>query len=143
MLDLSPIKLIVIVVVILVVLGPDKLPDVARQAGQAWHTLRNLQSKIESEVREAVPDLPSSSDIVRMARNPVGLLNSLADKATQDDTAAVSEVDLDADRAAETTTMDDVLAEPDDAKLPPASHMPVSRRKFSDAPLSPPDPTLN
>ena len=83
MFSLSPIKILVIVAVILVVLGPDKLPQVARQIGQAWRSLRTLQAKIESEVREVVPDLPTSADIARFARSPVNLLNSLADKVTE------------------------------------------------------------
>lgn len=82
MLSLSPIKLVVILAVILVVLGPDKLPDVARQLGGAWRSLREWQAKIEKEVREVVPDLPSSQDIVRMARSPVNMLNQLADRVS-------------------------------------------------------------
>ncbi len=83
MFSLSPIKILIIVAVILVVMGPDKLPEVAKTLGNAWNSLRSLREKIESEVREVVPDLPSGSDIVRMARNPVNILNSLADRATE------------------------------------------------------------
>ena len=81
MFSLSPIKILIIVVVILVVLGPDKLPEVSHQLGTAWKKLRTLQQKIEGEVREVVPDLPTSADIVRIARSPMNLLNSLADRA--------------------------------------------------------------
>jgi TatA/E family protein of Tat protein translocase len=79
-LSLSPIKLIVIIAVILVVLGPDKLPEVSHQIGSAWRSLKEWQTKIEKEVRDVVPDLPSTADIARIARSPVNLLNSLADR---------------------------------------------------------------
>jgi sec-independent protein translocase protein TatB len=80
-LGLSPVRLLIIVVVALIVLGPDKLPQVAKQAGSMWHALRSLQQRVEDEIREVAPDLPRSSDLVRYARSPVSLLNQLADKA--------------------------------------------------------------
>ncbi len=36
MLDLGPTKLLVIFIVVVVLLGPDKLPQVARQLGNGW-----------------------------------------------------------------------------------------------------------
>ena len=81
MLRAEPRRLLIIVVVALIVLGPDKLPQVAKQAGALWHSLRNLQQRVEDEIRQVAPDLPRSSDLVRYARSPVALLNQLADKA--------------------------------------------------------------
>ena len=80
MLSLSPIKILVIVAVIMLLLGPDKLPEVARKLGSSWRALRQLQERIESEVRQAVPDLPSAADLARIARSPVNLLNELANR---------------------------------------------------------------
>lgn len=77
---LSPFKLMVIAAVIMLLMGPDKLPEVAHKLGAAWRTLKNLQQRVESEVREALPDLPSTSDLARIARSPVNLLNQLADR---------------------------------------------------------------
>ena len=68
----------VIVAVILLLLGPDKLPEVAHKLGSSWRALKRIQERVESEVREALPDLPSTGDIARMARSPVNLLNQLA-----------------------------------------------------------------
>ena len=153
MFDLSPIKILIIVVVILVVLGPDKLPEVARQAGQAWHSLKNLQSKIESEVRDAVPDLPSTSDIARRARNPVGLLNSLADRATAADEEATNAAAAAAHEApvgagspeGESEPQPEILVEPDSiVDLPPrASQVIPPRRATTDVATAPPDASLN
>lgn len=81
MLDLSPLKLMIIVAVILLVMGPDKLPEVAHKLGAGWRALKDLQRRVEAEVREAIPDLPSTGDIARFARSPVNLLNQLADRA--------------------------------------------------------------
>lgn len=81
MLSLSPMKLFVIVAIVVVLLGPDKLPDVAHRMGKAWQSLRNLQHRVESELRQSVPDLPSSGDIARIVRRPMSVLNDLADRA--------------------------------------------------------------
>jgi sec-independent protein translocase protein TatB len=86
-LGLSPFRLLIVAVVALIVLGPDKLPQVAKQAGVFWHSLRSLSQRVEDEIREVAPDLPRSSDLVRYARSPVSLLNQLADKAKADATA--------------------------------------------------------
>ena len=70
-----------IIAVALLLLGPDKLPEVAAKLGSAWSSLKNIQKKIESEVRQVVPDLPSTGDIARIARNPVNMLNKLAEQS--------------------------------------------------------------
>jgi TatA/E family protein of Tat protein translocase len=87
MLDLGPTKLLVIFVVIVVLLGPDKLPQVARQLGSGWRRLRQLQERMEAELRETVPDLPSTQEIARFARSPTALLSRLSD-LTQEEPVA-------------------------------------------------------
>jgi sec-independent protein translocase protein TatB len=78
MLNLDPGKLLIIAVVAIVLLGPDKLPQVARQVGAAWRTFNEFRHRMESEVRSSIPDLPSSHDIARLARSPAALLNHLS-----------------------------------------------------------------
>ena len=80
MLDLSPTKLLIIFVVVVVLLGPKRLPEVARQLGAGWRKLRELHLQVDRELRQSLPDLPSSRDIVRFARSPVSLLDQLADR---------------------------------------------------------------
>lgn len=82
MLSLSPMKIFIIVAVVVILLGPDKLPEVAHKLGSTWQSLRRFQQRVEDEVRGSLPDLPSTGDIARMARNPVTMLNQLADRAT-------------------------------------------------------------
>src|ERR1700685_1465605 len=80
MLSLSPAKLLVILVIALIVLGPEKLPQVARQIGAAWHDLRQWRSRIESEVRGAFPDLPPTHEVANIVRSPLAFLDRLADE---------------------------------------------------------------
>jgi len=80
MLSISPAKILVILVVALLVLGPDKLPGVARQIGAAWHDLRKLRTRLETEVRGAFPDLPSPQQVAQAVRSPLSYLDGLADK---------------------------------------------------------------
>src|SRR5579862_5905580 len=79
MLSLSPVKILIVLVVGLVLLGPDKLPQVARQLGAAWRAFRQFHERMEAEIRQTIPDLPSTGEIARFARSPVALLNRLAD----------------------------------------------------------------
>jgi Tat protein translocase TatB subunit len=56
-------ELLVILVVALVVLGPTKLPDAARQAGKLMGELRRLSSGFQAELRDAMNDpAPSYRD---------------------------------------------------------------------------------
>ena len=59
MLSLSPIKLLLVAAVIMLLMGPDKLPEMAHRIGSSWRALKRLQERMESEVREAIPDLLS------------------------------------------------------------------------------------
>ncbi len=76
---LSPAKLLVILVVAVVVLGPDKLPMVAKQIGGFWGDFRRFRGKLESEVRGNFPDLPPTDTIHQAVRSPLSFLNNLAD----------------------------------------------------------------
>jgi Sec-independent protein translocase protein TatA len=78
MFSLNPEKLFIVFIVAMVLLGPDKLPKLARQMATGWAKVKAFQQRMESEVRVTMPDLPSSRDIARMARSPVAYLNSMA-----------------------------------------------------------------
>ncbi len=80
MLSLSPAKLLVILVIALIVLGPEKLPQMARQIGAAWHDLRGWRSRIESEVRGTFPNLPPTHEVAQAVRSPLAFLDRLADE---------------------------------------------------------------
>lgn len=78
MLDLSPVKILIVLVVAMVLLGPDKLPKVARQLGAGWRRFQDFREQLDRDIREQVPDLPSSHEIARYARSPSALLERLA-----------------------------------------------------------------
>ena len=80
MLSLSPAKLLVLLVVALIVLGPDKLPSVARHLGAAWGDLRRFRARLESDVRGAFPDLPATHEVAQAVRSPLAFLDRLADE---------------------------------------------------------------
>jgi TatA/E family protein of Tat protein translocase len=80
MLSLSPAKLLVLLVIALIVLGPEKLPQVARQLGAAWGDLRRFRSRLESDVRGAFPDLPATHEVAQAVRSPLAFLDRLADE---------------------------------------------------------------
>ncbi|HEY5026733.1 MAG TPA: twin-arginine translocase TatA/TatE family subunit [Acidimicrobiales bacterium] len=80
MLSLSPAKLLVILVIALIVLGPEKLPQMARQIGAAWHDLRQWRARIETEVRGTFPNLPPTHEVAQAVRSPLAFLDRLADE---------------------------------------------------------------
>lgn len=79
MVFLSPAKVLVILVVALIVLGPDKLPKMARQIGGLWGDFRRFRQRFESDVRGSFPDLPSTEQIAHAVRSPISFLDTLAD----------------------------------------------------------------
>jgi len=85
---LSPAKVLVILVVALVVLGPDKLPKVARQIGSLWSDFRRFRQRLESDVRGSFPDLPSPERIAQAVRSPISFLDDLADTHGTENEAA-------------------------------------------------------
>jgi sec-independent protein translocase protein TatB len=93
MLDLSPVKILVVLVVALIVLGPDKLPQMARQLGAAWGDLRRFRTRLESDVRGAFPDLPATHEVAQAVRSPLAFLDRLADEHEKSQSTAAGESD--------------------------------------------------
>ena len=56
MFNISATELLVIAVVALLVLGPDKLPDAMRKLGRATKELKRITSGFEAELRDALSD---------------------------------------------------------------------------------------
>jgi TatA/E family protein of Tat protein translocase len=52
--DITPLKILIILLVALVVLGPERLPTLARQVARGWGDFRRFRDRVESEVRETV-----------------------------------------------------------------------------------------
>jgi sec-independent protein translocase protein TatA len=59
--SLGPAEVLVILVIALLVFGPNKMPEVARQAGKAFQELRRVQQHLRSEISGAMSDLDGSA----------------------------------------------------------------------------------
>jgi sec-independent protein translocase protein TatB len=69
--NLSGSEIIIILIIALVVLGPDKLPDAMRRAGRTWGELKKLSSGFQEEVRkgfeEPANEVKQTANAVRKA----------------------------------------------------------------------------
>ena len=66
-------ELLVIFFVALIVLGPNKLPEAARQVGRAVNELRRISGGFQREIREAMKEpLASVDEFKRAATEPFG-----------------------------------------------------------------------
>ena len=54
--SLGPAEILVILVVALLVFGPNKMPDVARQAGKAFREFRRVQHHLRNEISGAMSE---------------------------------------------------------------------------------------
>jgi Sec-independent protein translocase protein TatA len=100
---LDPEKLLVVLALALIVIGPDRLPKLSRQLGSYWRMLGELRGHLEGEVRAALPDLrgalPDRGDLPSIPQNPRASVSAFVadlvreeshDKAADDELAAVS-----------------------------------------------------
>ena len=71
----SPEKLLVILAVAMVVVGPDKLPKLAGQIGALWRDLQKWRERMEREARGVFPDLPPLDTIGQAVRSPLSYLD--------------------------------------------------------------------
>lgn len=70
MLNISPEKLLLLLLIALVVLGPNRLPQAARTIGKTVANLRRLSGSFQTEVREA---LAEPHDALKGAVSDLGL----------------------------------------------------------------------
>ena len=166
MLNLDPGKLLVIGIVAIILLGPDRLPQVARQVGGAWRAFNEFRHRMETQVRETMPDLPDTSEIARLARSPSALLNHLSNMASDEEpdgsfqppdlqaesahADAVADANGTAPAAARTDEETDDHAAPAQGPAPalPSTPAPIHVERPTRAPkpsgvVVPGDPTLN
>ena len=71
--SLGPAEILVVLVVALLVFGPNKMPEIARQVGKGFREFKRVQQHLQSELRDVVSefDAPSSS---APAADPVPML---------------------------------------------------------------------
>jgi sec-independent protein translocase protein TatB len=78
MLSLDPAKLLLIAVVALVVLGPDKLPAAARKFSSLVKDLQKMRASLEAEAKKITGDLPLGAEL-RSARETIGKVTTVTD----------------------------------------------------------------
>ncbi len=147
MFNLDPGKLLVIAVVAIILLGPDRLPQVARQLGGAWRSFNEFRHRMESEVRNTMPDLPPTSEIARLARSPSALLYHLSNMAPDEEpdgsfqppTLTEENGTVDADEGLATAVPPAVPPAGEHAGEPDAGA--DARAESTQTPASPPPPT--
>jgi len=78
-------EILVILLVALMVLGPNKLPDAARQIGKAVTQLRRMSSGFQQEMRDAMvdPEIEQQArDLGKKLKDPLALKDGLLSNDT-------------------------------------------------------------
>ena len=70
MFDLSPEKILILGIIALIVLGPDRLPQAARRAGQVLAQVKQMSGGLQQEMRTA---LAEPRQVLEDARQELGL----------------------------------------------------------------------
>lgn len=80
MLNIGPLELLVVLAVALIVVGPERLPDLARSVGRAMRQLREVQDEVrdmvrmgvDEEMRQAATDVQRATSDLRRAGDVAG-----------------------------------------------------------------------
>lgn len=104
-------ELIVILIIALIVLGPDKLPDAVRRAGRLYGELRRMSSGFQAELRDALDEpmreVRSTRDLVKNTFTGGGQDDAAdgaparAERLLTDDDAVASEPEVGFDAGAD------------------------------------------
>jgi len=88
--SLGPAEILVILVVALLVFGPNKMPDIARQVGRGMREFKRVQQHLKSELRDVVSEFDTpTSTTPAVGGDPVPMLPPKEDSApTADPTPA-------------------------------------------------------
>jgi Tat protein translocase TatB subunit len=85
-------ELIVILLIALIVLGPQRLPNAARQLGKAMSDLRRLSTGFQTEMKQALETADDPTRVAArrhvLASEPVPVADEAVAAAVADDTAA-------------------------------------------------------
>lgn len=81
-------EFIVIALIALIVLGPQRLPDAARQVGKTVGELRRISSGFQRELRDAFDDTDGGDTTAKGALGPAATPNGSVAKAVSDVSAA-------------------------------------------------------
>jgi sec-independent protein translocase protein TatA len=60
--SLGPAEILVILVIALLVFGPNKMPDIARQVGKGMREFKRMQQHLSTELRDVVSEFDGSAE---------------------------------------------------------------------------------
>jgi sec-independent protein translocase protein TatA len=72
--SLGPAEILVVLVIALLVFGPNKMPDIARQVGKGLREFKRVQQHLKSELRDVVSEFDSPSSTASAGPDPVPML---------------------------------------------------------------------
>ena len=136
-------EILVILLAALVILGPDRLPEVGRSIGRAIHKARTMTSGVESQVRDVIDDpaMQSIRELGEFAARPRQKLAQYALEAEAEARAQAAPVEPPAVDlpAAEAPAAEPPAAEAPTAEAPTAEPLPVDPAPVTSAPEKPLD----
>ena len=91
-------EIIVIILVALVVLGPDRLPEMARSAGKMLHKFRTMTSGLQDQVKDVMDDpaMQPLRELGEFAARPRQKLSEYAFEAEAEERAKAERASLEA-----------------------------------------------
>src|SRR3954454_11997834 len=72
--SLGPAEILVVLVVALLVFGPNKMPDIARQVGKGFREFKRMQQHLKTELRDVVSEFDAPSPTPSADGNAVPML---------------------------------------------------------------------
>ncbi len=72
--SLGPAEILVILVIALLVFGPNKMPEIAKQVGKGFREFRRVQQHLKSELRDVVSEFDSPSSTATVDQQAVPML---------------------------------------------------------------------
>jgi sec-independent protein translocase protein TatA len=82
--SLGPAEILVVLVVALLVFGPNKMPEIARQVGKGFREFRRVQQHLKSELRDVVSEFDSPTTTPDVEQQAVPMLPPKDDAAVPD-----------------------------------------------------------
>jgi Sec-independent protein translocase protein TatA len=137
MFNLDPEKIFMIAVVAVIFIGPDKLPGLARRAGEYANRLNLFKERFTQELKSVAPDIPSEEILGQISQlrsivKPSRYISSMITSSAVSKMASLDDSSANNDNA-------------DSSELPPPSNLFPSQNRFGEAGLiwSIEDPRLN
>ena len=107
--SLGPAEILVILVIALLVFGPEKMPDIAKQVGKGMREFRRVQQHLSTELRDVVTEFDGSAETAAPSPDggdPVPMLPPKVENDPVEPATVEPTVDTTVETTAEATTDD-------------------------------------